>query len=67
MSRFIRIMRCERGAVTIDWVVLTAAVLMIALVAADPIVVSVTSLMEVTADAVEASGVRLTTERLGEE
>ncbi|HKK34687.1 MAG TPA: hypothetical protein VJ994_00150 [Paracoccaceae bacterium] len=56
MSQFIRMMRCERGAVTIDWVVLTAAVVLLGVVAADPIGGTLVVLMESTSTLIESAG-----------
>jgi hypothetical protein len=67
MSYLYRIMRCQRGAVTIDWVILAAAVCLMGWAAVDPIFGGVTNMMETVADAVEASGAVANSRRLGEE
>ena len=59
MSQFIRMMRCERGAVTIDWVILTSAVVLLGVVAADPIVGNLITLMENTSTLIDSAGASL--------
>lgn len=59
MSQFFRMMRSQRGAVTIDWVVLTSAVVLMGYVAADPIVGNLVTLMENTATLLGSAGAGL--------
>lgn len=56
MSRLIRFLRDDTGAVTVDWVVLTAGVVILTIVMAPPIQQAVTDLAILIADFLGIAG-----------
>jgi len=56
MKRMLKMLRDEDGAVTVDWVVLTAAVVMLGMLIAPMLKSPVSNLAEAIGDGVEEAG-----------